>query len=311
MLLTNKITVQVICYNQQDLIARCLDSLICQKEFIKEILVFDDCSTDNTVKILKDYQLRYPDLIRVLHSERNLGIFANIERRWEFRTEGLVYDLAGDDEVPKGWFESVCTAIKIYNIDVSEAVAIYGDYLVDYGHNKKLKLRNSHVRRYKDLWRLYQRGYITNRAVCYSSSIKLKYRSCLEGRSYVSENVQDSQLHLNVNQAYYIPEVGNIYHAGIGVSASMTGEKWRQHLNTMLYSFKWYRNEGYSVKRQDVFLPYRNRSWKKFLKYRSLKKMLVWSFYATLTLDFALGINVNKLRILQSKVIELLNLQKS
>ena len=299
-----KITVQVICYNQEDVIKRCLDSVLCQKNFVKEILVFDDCSTDNTGDILNEYRLEFPALIKVMSSDENLGIFGNVERRWKYSTDGIVYDLSGDDEVPQGWFEAVCHVIGNSQLDVNESIAIYGDFLVDYGKGRTLRLKNSRVRQGKDLWRLYQRGFINNRAVCYSSNIKLKYKSCLDGRSYVTENVQDSQLHLNVSHAIYLPMIGNIYHSGIGVSSSMSGEKWQQHLFTMLYSFEWYLNEGYKLNKRDVYLPDRNISWKLFLKKRSLSSLLKFLFFAVLSSDVALGINTNKLRHFQFKFVK-------
>lgn len=297
-----RITVQVICYNQQSVIKRCLDSVLSQKNFVKKILVFDDCSTDNTINVLNEYRLKYPEIIKIIRANENLGIFANVERRWKYRTEGLVYDLSGDDEVPSGWFEAVSHTVQSSYLDVTKAIAIYGDYLVDYGEGRTLKLKNSRVRRNRELWRLYQRGFINNRAVCYSSSIKLNYKSCLEGRSYISENVQDSQLHLNVKQAVYLPKVGNIYHSGIGVSSSMLGEKWQQHLFTMSYSFKWYLNEGYELKKRDEYLPDRNISWKRFLKKRSVPSLFRFLLFAALSLDPALGINSNKFRLLRFKL---------
>ena len=47
-----KVSVCVITYNQDQYISKCLDSLISQKvDFSFEIIVGDDCSTDNTKKI--------------------------------------------------------------------------------------------------------------------------------------------------------------------------------------------------------------------------------------------------------------------
>ena len=52
----------------------CLDSLVNQslKDEEYEIIAVDDCSTDNSWEILKNYQNRYPDKFIALHSEKNL-----------------------------------------------------------------------------------------------------------------------------------------------------------------------------------------------------------------------------------------------
>ena len=54
-------------------LAYCLDSLVNQKldKGDYEIIAVDDCSTDNSLEILKDYQKRYPDKFIALHSEAN------------------------------------------------------------------------------------------------------------------------------------------------------------------------------------------------------------------------------------------------
>lgn len=49
----------------------CLNSLLGQKLNDYEIITVDDCSTDNSLEILKEYEQRHPDKIRVIHSEIN------------------------------------------------------------------------------------------------------------------------------------------------------------------------------------------------------------------------------------------------
>ena len=66
------VSVYICVYNHKKYIRRCLDSIISQEtDFPYEIIVKDDCSTDGTQAILKEYQLRYPDLIRLILLEEN------------------------------------------------------------------------------------------------------------------------------------------------------------------------------------------------------------------------------------------------
>ena len=59
-------------YNHQDYIAKCLDSFVMQKtNFPFEILVHDDASTDNTAKIVREYELKYPHLFRCVYQSEN------------------------------------------------------------------------------------------------------------------------------------------------------------------------------------------------------------------------------------------------
>lgn len=50
----------------------CLDSLVKQTVSDYEIIAVDDCSTDNSMEILKDYESRYPDRFVAIHSDVNL-----------------------------------------------------------------------------------------------------------------------------------------------------------------------------------------------------------------------------------------------
>lgn len=49
----------------------CLDSLINQTIDEYEVIAVDDCSTDQSLDILRDYEKRFPGKIRVVHSEVN------------------------------------------------------------------------------------------------------------------------------------------------------------------------------------------------------------------------------------------------
>ena len=49
----------------------CLDSLIGQTITDYEIIAVDDCSTDRSLDILKEYEAKYPDKFRAIHSPVN------------------------------------------------------------------------------------------------------------------------------------------------------------------------------------------------------------------------------------------------
>lgn len=72
--MNNDIEVSICCitYNQEKYIKEALDSFLSQKtEFSYEIVIHDDASTDNTVKILKQYKKRYPDKIVLILEKEN------------------------------------------------------------------------------------------------------------------------------------------------------------------------------------------------------------------------------------------------
>lgn len=67
-------TVSVCCitYNHAKFIGEALESFLNQNtSFSYEILVYDDASNDGTIDILKEYELKYPQIIRVFYSSEN------------------------------------------------------------------------------------------------------------------------------------------------------------------------------------------------------------------------------------------------
>ena len=93
-----KISVGIITYNQQETIAQTLDSILCQQgDFELEVVIGEDCSTDNTWAICKEYAERYPEQVVLLENTHNLGIMANFARVMKACTGEYVGICAGDD----------------------------------------------------------------------------------------------------------------------------------------------------------------------------------------------------------------------
>lgn len=73
-----KVSVCCITYNQKDYIGQALDSFIMQKtNFPFVVIVGDDASTDGTTEIIKEYALKYPNIIKPIFQEVNSGGFKN------------------------------------------------------------------------------------------------------------------------------------------------------------------------------------------------------------------------------------------
>lgn len=60
-------------YNQENFIKDCLEGFLIQKTNFKfEILINDDASTDQTAQIVREYENKYPHLIRGIYQNKNL-----------------------------------------------------------------------------------------------------------------------------------------------------------------------------------------------------------------------------------------------
>lgn len=70
----NNIMVSISCltYNHAPYIRQCLDGFFMQQcDFDFEVLIHDDASTDGTVDIIKEYQQKYPDIIKPFFQNEN------------------------------------------------------------------------------------------------------------------------------------------------------------------------------------------------------------------------------------------------
>ena len=68
--------VSILCmtYNHKDYIKQCLDGFIMQKTNFNFIAyVGDDCSTDGTTEIIKEYEQKYPHIIKGIYHTSNTG----------------------------------------------------------------------------------------------------------------------------------------------------------------------------------------------------------------------------------------------
>ena len=62
------LSITVPCYNSQDYMRNCVDSLLEGGDLV-EILIVDDGSKDNTAQIADEYAAKYPNIVKAIHQE--------------------------------------------------------------------------------------------------------------------------------------------------------------------------------------------------------------------------------------------------
>ena len=104
------LTVTVPCYNSQDYMERCIDSLLLGGEDV-EIIIVDDGSTDRTGEIADEYARKYPEIVRVIHQE-NGGHGAGLNAGINHAT-GLYFKVVdSDDWVEETAYRKVLSTLR-------------------------------------------------------------------------------------------------------------------------------------------------------------------------------------------------------
>lgn len=119
------ISIIVPCYNEDETVGRVLDALVTQSHPSYEVIVVDDCSTDDTPQIVQEYDIRY------LRNDQNRGLAATLNRGFEAATGEYVGVLHADC-VPHGsdWLSSLADAIGRENVGaVTSIVDVDSDEL--------------------------------------------------------------------------------------------------------------------------------------------------------------------------------------
>jgi len=93
-----KVSVFMTTYNHERFIAQAIESVLEQKtKFDLELVIGEDCSTDGTRKIVAEYARRYPQRIKAMFRETNLGMMANGIQTMKECSGEYIAMLEGDD----------------------------------------------------------------------------------------------------------------------------------------------------------------------------------------------------------------------
>lgn len=85
-------------YNCANTLPEAIESILEQKYANWELIMCDDCSTDNTFNVADTYRQRYPDKIVLLRNESNLRLAATLNRCLEVARGEFIARMDGDDK---------------------------------------------------------------------------------------------------------------------------------------------------------------------------------------------------------------------
>lgn len=116
------VSVVMCVYNGERFLQEQLESVLNQTYTNFELLIIDDSSTDKSYSILKSYQLKHPNKIRLFQNEKNIGFNRNFEK-------GIL--------LSKGEFISICDQDDIWFPEkIEELVSTIGEAHLIYSNSE-------------------------------------------------------------------------------------------------------------------------------------------------------------------------------
>lgn len=112
-----KISVIIPCYNQENYISECLESVLSQTYTDYEIIVINDGSKDGSLSIIQKYHKKYPDKIFVIN-QANQGVVKARNNAIQQAKGEYIYPLDGDDTIEPTCLEKLYQCIRDKKGDV-------------------------------------------------------------------------------------------------------------------------------------------------------------------------------------------------
>lgn len=111
------ISIVVPVYNVEEYLNKCIDSLIAQTFKNIEIILVEDCSTDKSKQICKDYESKYENIKLIYHS-KNMGLAQARNTGISVATGKYIAFVDSDDWVKPNMYELLYRKIENENLDI-------------------------------------------------------------------------------------------------------------------------------------------------------------------------------------------------
>ena len=121
------ISIVIPLYNSQRFIGKCVESLLGQTYTNLEVIIVDDASTDNSLKIVEGYAQK-DSRIKILCGKKYSGVSAVRNAGLKIANGEYICFVDSDDYVSKYFLESLITSVKDTGADIScVGVSIVGE----------------------------------------------------------------------------------------------------------------------------------------------------------------------------------------
>lgn len=316
------VQIEVMTYNQAKYINQCLDGILMQKTNFKfEILLHDDASTDGTSEIIKEYEKKYPDIIKPIYQKENQfskNVYINKTYNYPRLRAKYLAVCEGDDY----W----CDELKLQKqVDFMES---HHDYALCYhpakmiyegGSHKPIIIGKSKHKNPQPYYNLLKANYIPANSVMYRAEYLKQelpdYPECIYPGDWYNHIVVSSH-----GKIGYLPDVMYVYRwHSQGISHTNSDNPTREiHLKYGIKEVNFSYAVWNKIKEQfpqyykDVFIPILRDVYFTYLKNGKFDELeILQNKYSEYFKDIELNTrinDINKLRKKQKKYKKLFNI---
>ena len=214
---TKLLTVTVPCYNSQDYMRNCVESLLLGGERV-EIIIINDGSRDDTGKIADEYAAKYPTIVKVVHQE-NGGHGEGINQGLANAT-GKYFKVVDSDDTLSADFPAFLDALEKCDAEggIDLAVTNYyyvhtdgvGDRSIEYSN----ALPKNKVFGWGDTKPFAIHQMLTIHSCTFRTELMKKWSEPLPKKVFYEDNLMICKTLPHIKKMYYFP--ADLYRYWIG-----------------------------------------------------------------------------------------------
>lgn len=238
------LTVTVPCYNSQDYMEKCIDSLLRGGERV-EIIVIDDGSRDNTGIIADRYAVQYPTIVKVIHQE-NGGHGAGINAGLKAATGKYFKVVDSDDELSADFNRFLdrlerCDRHGGVDLFVTNYYYVHTDGIGDQSINYSNALPKGRIFGWSDTKRFRIHQLLTIHSCTFRTDVMRKCEGELPRKIFYEDNLMVCRTLPLVERMYYMDT--DLYRYTIGregqsVQDDISRSRYTHHLQIAESCFK-------------------------------------------------------------------------
>lgn len=195
------------CYNSEDYLEKCVNSLLIGKDDV-EIIIVNDGSSDNTLKIANDYKKKYPNIIKVIDKE-NGGHGSGVNASLEVAT-GLFFKVVdSDDWVDSDSLFKILDTIKYFHKNNISVDMLISDFAVERNGSAKYLRYNELPKNKVFDWNGFKNfkmtSFLVMHSICYNTEFLKSTKVKLPEHTFYVDNIFVYYPLAFVKNIYYLP----------------------------------------------------------------------------------------------------------